>query len=56
MTMQLLPAGLARGELEVVIRLAGQGAPLVRSRPAMRLVDELVAEAEEVMVSLGAGW
>jgi nitronate monooxygenase len=54
MTMQLLPAGLARGELEVVIRLAGQGAPMLRSLPAARLVDELAREAAEVLSRLGS--
>jgi nitronate monooxygenase len=43
---ELRETGLERGELDVVMRLAGQGAPMVRELPAAELVERLVAEAE----------
>lgn len=55
MTMQLLRAGLDRGELDVVIRLAGQAATMVRSLPAARLVEQLVGETDEVLSRLSPG-
>jgi nitronate monooxygenase len=43
---ELREAGLAHDELDVVMRLAGQGAPMVRELPASELVARLAAEAE----------
>ena len=48
---ELREAGLERDELEMVMRLAGQGAPLIRRSPAPALVAELVAEAESALGS-----
>ena len=53
MTMQLMRSGIERGELDVVIRLAGQGAPMVRRLPAARLVAELASETEASLLRLG---
>lgn len=46
LVMELREAGLERDELDVVIRLAGQGAPMVRELSAAELVAQLVSEAE----------
>jgi nitronate monooxygenase len=46
LVMELREAGLERDELDVVIRLAGQGAPMIRELPAADLVARLAAEAE----------
>jgi nitronate monooxygenase len=54
MVLQLMAAGVERGELDVMIRLAGQGAPMVRPLPASRLVADLVSEVEAVLAHLGA--
>ena len=43
MLAELRAAGLERGELEIVMRLAGQGAPMLRRGPAADLVRELVS-------------
>jgi nitronate monooxygenase len=43
---ELRQAGLERDELEVVMRLAGQGAPMVRELPAAELVARLASEAD----------
>jgi nitronate monooxygenase len=44
--MELRTAGLERDRLEPVMRLAGQGAPMIRRGPAADLVASLVAETE----------
>jgi nitronate monooxygenase len=49
LTLELLGPGLERDELDVVVRLAGQGAPLARRMGAGELVGELVREAEAVL-------
>jgi phosphoribosylaminoimidazole-succinocarboxamide synthase len=46
---QLMPAAMERGELAATIRLAGQGAPMVRRMPAAELVSRLVREAEAAL-------
>ncbi len=46
---ELREAGLERDEPEMVMRLAGQGAPLIRRTTAPALVAELVAEAESAL-------
>lgn len=52
----LRAAGLARGELDIVLRLAGQGAPLLRRGSAAHLVEELVAETDAALArASGAG-
>ena len=53
---ELRAAGLERGELETVMRLAGQGAPmLIRRSPAADLVAELVAETEAALARAASG-
>ena len=49
---ELRAAGLERGELEIVMRLAGQGAPLIRRRSGAELVAELVSETDAVIARL----
>ena len=44
--LQLRAAGVEHGEQDVLIRLAGQGAPMIRRLPAAQLVAELVDEVE----------
>ncbi len=46
---ELRAAGLERDELEIVMRLAGQGAPLIRRTSAPALVAELAAETETAL-------
>jgi nitronate monooxygenase len=50
--LELFRAGLERGELDAVLRLAGQGAPAIRRMPAGELVEALVAETEAAIARL----
>ena len=50
--LELFRAGLERGELDAVLRLAGQGAPAIRRMPAGGLVEALVAETEAAIARL----
>jgi nitronate monooxygenase len=50
--LELIFAGLERGNLDVALRLAGQGAPLIRELPAAELIATLVAETEAAIASL----
>ena len=52
---ELRAAGLESGELETVMRLAGQGAPLLRRGPAADLVGELAAETEAALIRAAGG-
>jgi nitronate monooxygenase len=45
--LELFRAGFERGELDVVLRLAGQGAPAIRRMPAAELVEALVGETDD---------
>jgi nitronate monooxygenase len=47
--MELFAAGLERGVLDPVLRLAGQGAPAIRELPAAELVEAVVAETDEAI-------
>lgn len=49
MLAELRAAGLERGELEIVMRLAGQGAPMLRRGPAADLVRGLVTETDATL-------
>jgi nitronate monooxygenase len=51
--LELFRAGLERGELDAVLRLAGQGAPSIRELPAGELVAALVVETESALARLG---
>jgi nitronate monooxygenase len=53
--LELFGAGLERGELDAVLRLAGQGAASIRRLPAAELVGSLVAETESAIASLAGG-
>jgi hypothetical protein len=50
--MELFAAGLERGELDPVLRLAGQGAPAIRKLPTAGLMEALVAETESAIARL----
>jgi nitronate monooxygenase len=52
---ELRAAELDRGELEMVMRLAGQGAPMLRRGPAGHLVGELAAETEAALARAASG-
>jgi nitronate monooxygenase len=49
--LELFTAGFERGDLEPVLRLAGQGAPKIRRIPAAQLVEGLVTETESAIAS-----
>jgi nitronate monooxygenase len=49
---ELFAAGLGRGDLDAVMRLAGQGSPALRELPAAELVAALVAETEDAIARL----
>jgi nitronate monooxygenase len=50
--LELRAAGFERGELDAVMRLAGQGAPMIRGGAAADLVAELVREVEPALAPL----
>jgi nitronate monooxygenase len=50
--LELFRAGLERGELDAVIRLAGQGARAIRRMPAAELLEALVGETESAIARL----
>jgi nitronate monooxygenase len=50
---ELRAAGFERDELDVVMRLAGQGAPMIRRGPAAELVAALVRETEATLARVG---
>jgi nitronate monooxygenase len=47
--LELFRAGLERGDLDAVLRLAGQGSPAIRRMPAGELVEALVGETESAI-------
>jgi nitronate monooxygenase len=49
---ELRPLGFERDELDAVMRLAGQGAPMIRRGPAAGLVADLAAETEVAVAQL----
>jgi nitronate monooxygenase len=49
--LELIRAGLERGELDVVLRLAGQGARSIRRVPAADLVGALIGETESAIAT-----
>jgi nitronate monooxygenase len=49
--LELIRAGLEHGELDVVLRLAGQGSQSIRRVPARDLVEALVAETESAIAT-----
>jgi nitronate monooxygenase len=52
---ELRAAGLEQGELDLVMRLAGQGAPMLRRGSAADLVGELAAETEAALARAAGG-
>lgn len=52
LTRDLTVAALEQGEPEFAIRLAGQGAPMVRSLPAGELVAAIVRETDDAVAAL----
>jgi nitronate monooxygenase len=48
---ELFAAGLERGDLDAVLRLAGQGAQSIRALPAGELVDALAHETESAIAA-----
>lgn len=53
--MELRTAGLEQDQLDAVMRLAGQGAPLIRRGSASDLVGALVAETDAALRRLSGG-
>ncbi len=52
LTLELAGPGFEQGELDVVVRLAGQGAPLARRVGAGELVETLMRETEAALARL----
>jgi nitronate monooxygenase len=55
MLAELRSIGFERNELDAVMRLAGQGAPMIRRGPVSALIDDLMRETDEALARVAPG-